>query len=475
MGEIVAASAGSWLGLGLRRGHGIGFEPTAIFGHNRAGATVLRAGLAKICITPPVGVPLAGFAARQGNATGVHDDLYVRACVVEQDGRTLTFVTVDLLALDARFVSDVRRAVQRRTAMATEAILVASTHTHAGPVTIETFFNPGASLDRDYMERLASAIVQCVDEAWQSRQPARIGVGSGRAEGVGVNRRSPDQRPIDDQIGLLRVDDERGRTLGVIINYACHPTVLGPDNLLVTGDFPAYTIDEVEATTGPGSVAMFINGTQGNISVGHSSELSAIGVITPGRTFERAAEIGTALGRAAMAALPTVVTTSQTVLHCLSTSAELPLKAYPAAAQTAAALDAASRRLDDLVTNNAPGEDLARARTERLYASITKFFAAEAARQSNGQLAVELQGFRVGNAAFVAVPAEVFVEIGLRIKRDAAHPTFICGVTNGYIGYLPDAPAYAAGGYEVVSSMCAEGADQALVRAAHAVVARLFA
>jgi neutral ceramidase len=436
---------------------------------------VLTAGLAKVCITPSVGVPLAGFAARQGNASGVHDDLYVRACVIEQGGRALAFVTVDLLALDAQFVCDVRRAVQRRTGIAPEATLVAATHTHAGPVTIQTFFNPGASLDAAYMQRLAAAIEQCVSQAWQSSQPARIGVGTGRAEGVGVNRRSPDQRPIDDQIALLRVDDEQGRTRGVVINYACHPTVLGPDNLLVTGDFPAYTIDEVEAALGAGSVAMFVNGTQGNISVGHSSELSAIGIITPGRTFERASEIGTALGRAVLEALPNVATTSQTVLNCCSTSTELPLKSYPGASQTAAALDAAKRRLDDLVSTDAPDEAVARARTERLYASITKFFAAEARKRSNGHLPIELQGFRVGDAAFVAIPAELFVEIGLRIKREALHRTFICGVTNGYIGYLPDGPAYAVGGYEVVASMCAEGADAALVRATHAVVERLFA
>jgi hypothetical protein len=159
----------------------------------------------------------------------------------------------------------------------------------------------------------------------------------------------------------------------------------------------------------------------------------------------------------------------------VSTSADLPLKSYAGASQTAAALAAATRRLENLVTRDAPAEDVARARTERLYASITDFFAAEARKVADGHLQIELQGFRVGDTAFVAVPAEVFVEIGLRIKREATRPTFICGVTNGYIGYLPDRQAYAAGGYEVVASMCAEGADDALVCAMHAVVGRLFA
>jgi hypothetical protein len=271
------------------------------------------------------------------------------------------------------------------------------------------------------------------------------------------------------------VDDEQGRTRGVIINYACHPTVLGPDNLLMTGDFPYFTIDAVERALGPGSLAMFINGTQGNISVGHSSELSAIGIITPGRTFERAAEIGTSLARIALDALPHVTTTSSAALNAVSTSAHLPLKSYGGASQTAAVLEAAARRLEHLTSRDAPAADVARARTEQLYASITNYFAAETHRQADGRLPIELQGLRLGEAAFVGVPAEVFVEIGLRIKREATHQTFICGVANGYIGYLPDRPAYAAGGYEVVASMCAEGADDALVRAARAVVEELFA
>ena len=435
---------------------------------------MLTAGLAKICITPPLGVPLAGFAARQGNASGVHDDLYVRACVIEDDGRALAFVTVDLLALDARFMCDVRRVVHRRTGITPESVLIAATHTHAGPVTIQTFFNPGASLDAGYMGALATAIEHCVTEAWDSRQPARIGVGTGRAEGVA----STVER-LTGSRSTIRSPSQSGRRRGSHARRArqlCVPSDRARSRQS-PGDrrFPFLHYRRDRTCARAGGVALFINGTQGNISVGHSSELSAIGIITPGRTFERAAAIGSALGRAALEALPQVRTASRVKLNSISTSAELPLKSYAGAAETAAAVDAARKRLDDLVDRAARADDIARARTERLYASITEFFAAQARTRSNGHLPIELQAFRIGDTAFVAVPAEVFVEIGLRIKGEAAHQTFICGVTNGYIGYLPDKSAYAAGGYEVVASMCAEGADDALVRATHVAVERLFA
>jgi hypothetical protein len=92
------------------------------------------------------------------------------------------------------------------------------------------------------------------------------------------------------------------------VNYSCHPTVLGSDNLLATGDFPYFAVDGIEKHLGSDGFAMFVNGTQGNISMGHSSELSAIGVITPGRTFEHAEELGSKLAAATITALDKIVT-----------------------------------------------------------------------------------------------------------------------------------------------------------------------
>ncbi len=260
---------------------------------------MFRAGFNKVCISPTTGVPLAGFAARQGVARGVHDDLFVRTLVLESDHANAALLSIDLLALPSEFVDHVRSRIAARTGLDASAILIACTHTHSGPVTISTFFNPDETVDRSYMERLADSIESSAAEAWSTRLPARIGVGCGRMHGLGVNRRTRDHKPIDDEVGIIRVDDPEGRPRVVAVQYSCHPTVLGIDNLLVTGDYPAATVARIETALGSGAAAMFLNGTQGNISVGHSSELSAIGVITPGRTFERATELGEKLGDAA--------------------------------------------------------------------------------------------------------------------------------------------------------------------------------
>jgi hypothetical protein len=210
---------------------------------------------------------------------------------------------------------------------------------------------------------------------------------------------------------------------------------------------------------------MFVNGTQGNISMGHSSELSAIGIITPGRTFERAKELGHLLARATLSALPAIETTDATALGAASVTIGLPAKKYPSPEETERALREAEERLAK-ISSTGDGEQLNRAKSEHLYASIENFYGREVRALSDGLLPVELQGIRVGGAVFLAVPAEIFVEVGMRLKEVAPQKTFIVGIANGYIGYLPTREAHEVGGYEVVSSKCRpEAADVLIERA----------
>ena len=421
-----------------------------------------KAGFGRVRITPAVGATLAGFAARKGVCAGVHDDLFARALVIDNGAMAVAMVSVDVLALAGEFVDRVRRAIARRAPIEAGAIMIASTHTHAAPATISTFFNPDESVDPQYMERLAKAIEDAVASAWEHRFDARIGVGSGRVTGIGVNRRNPTGGPVDEEVGIVKVADLSGRTCGVLVNYACHPTVLGPDNLLASGDFPSMAVARMEGELGPDSFAMYTNGAQGDISMGHSSELSAIGVIAPGRTFEHATELGFRLADAVLAELERIETRDAADLGALTLPVKLPLKRYPAREQTARALVEAEERVKSLEgTGDSPA--YRQAQSELLYRSITHYYAGETARYTDGLLPIELEGLRIQDAVFVAIPGELFVEIALRAKQSARRSLFLVGLANGYIGYLPSSDAYRGGGYEVVSSKCeADFADRLL-------------
>jgi len=88
---------------------------------------------------------------------------------------------------------------------------------------------------------------------------------------------------------------------------------------------------------------------------------------------------------------------------------------------------------------------------------------------------VEILGVRIGDAAFLAIPAEVFVEIGLELKSRATNKIYIVGIANGYIGYFPTLSAHSDGGYEVVSSKIAPQSEDILYDEASRLEERLFA
>lgn len=406
---------------------------------------------------------MAGFAARQDGCSGIHDDLFARALVIESAATAVALISLDLLAVDSEFVAETRCAIAARVPIHPSAIMIAATHTHAGPVTIRAFFNPDDVVDRTLMVRLHTGIVNAVVMAWKHRFPARVGVGPGTAKTLGHNRRSADGEPVDREIGMLKVEDAHGGTRGVLVNYGCHPTVLGPDNLLATGDFPAMMIEILEKHIGPESFAMFVNGAEGDISAGHSSELSAIGVIAPGRTFERAMELGRELASDVLEVLPAIETNEDTCIDFAALTTELPLKQYPSPEGTAAVLHKARTQLDSFPSNQRESGEYRRAKSEALYASINNFYAGQAKRYARGAMPVELQAIRIGSAVLVAVPAEVFADVGIRIKKACGLKTFIAGVSNGYIGYLPSRHAFEYGGYEVVASICGPDAEGRLI------------
>src|SRR5262249_53980923 len=90
---------------------------------------------------------------------------------------------------------------------------------------------------------------------------------------------------------------------------------------------------------------------------------------------------------------------------------------------------------------------------------------------------VEVQVVALGrDVAWVSLPGEIFVELGLAIKQDSPFRyTFLAELANGSVGYVPSRRAYPQGNYEVVSARCAEGSGEMLVEAAVKLLKELYA
>ncbi len=399
----------------------------------------LKAGAARVNITPYAGINLTGFGNRRRGSDGIHDDLYARALVMDDGATEVGIVSCDLLNLDENSVISIRERAQELTGMDGENILVSTTHTHSGPLTSP--LRGFGKLDREWVSVLEKKIAGAIFMAHSRLQEARIGAGKGHAE-ISVNRRERrDDRivlgvnpggAIDYEVGVVRVDDAEQRPLCVAVNYACHPVVLGGDNYLISADYPGYAMGLLEQARGGN--AMFLNGTSGNINpIGRG-------------TFEEAKRSGTILGAEALKACEAVSTSDEVELGMAREMVELNSGELPS-----------EDELEKLIERR-KGEIKASGRVFDMDREIILTWAYDALRmvrsgRKSAVVPVEVQALRLGEIILVGIPGEVFVEIGLGIKEGSPFEhTYVTAHTNGCIGYMPTKQAFEEGGYETHSA-----------------------
>jgi neutral ceramidase len=433
----------------------------------------MKVGVSKTKITPEVGFPLCGYRARSGISQGIHDDLCSRALAIDGLDDAVILISVDVLALSSQFTLEVRKRISDVTSVRYSNIVIAATHTHSGPETIQTFFNANVVLNSDYMTRLASAITQSGLKAWQTRASARVGVGSCQVAGLGANRRHPEHGAVDREAAIIRADHPDGSPMAVAVVYGCHPTVLGIANLQITGDFPAAAVETLERQIGAGVFALFFNGAEGDISIGRSSELSAIGAQTSGRTFKRAWGLGKRLAEAVLGGFPAIPTSDATVIKVAQHEQSLEGAKFPPVSKLQQAAEEASKRVKHIADADWSTHAVANILVEEVYAEARYNNARELEKLGN-IIPMTMNGMRIGEAMFLSIPAEVFTETGLDIKSSIYRQTFVVGLANGYIGYLPASSAYKEGGYEVEVAMCASDSERRLMQGVRHLKTMLF-
>ena len=238
-----------------------------------ASARELRAGVARVEITPPIGFPMGGYAARSGPSTGIHDPLYATALLLKTDEVTVAIISCDLLSFPSERVVSLAR--DRRLA---DHVLIAATHTHSGPITWEDKSWPRA--DRSWFTETEDKILRAIEAASQEMFPARLSAGFGdiylahNRRKVGAdgkvtmlwrNAERAATSPIDPSLGVIRVDDQSGKPRAVVVNYACHAVVLGPDNRSISAEYPGYLARRLEREL-PGALCLFVQGGAGDIN-----------------------------------------------------------------------------------------------------------------------------------------------------------------------------------------------------------------
>src|SRR3954452_7592302 len=253
----------------------------------------LRAGAARADITAPVGTPMFAYTARSKLANpshlgeapelfadpdpnlyaktfvasrGIHMRILSRALVLQQGTTKLALVQADLGGLPYALTQSVLERI-RPTGIDGDHLLLSATHTHSSTGPIWPLDNLGYAglggdlFDPRVFEITAQGIADAILRADHALQPARAGVATVEVTNASRNREpDPFKRnkdlaenpsPINPDLLVLRVDDRRGRPLGLWSNFAVHPTSFGDGNLDFSGDNAGIAARLPAAPIGP--------------------------------------------------------------------------------------------------------------------------------------------------------------------------------------------------------------------------------
>jgi hypothetical protein len=413
----------------------------------------IGAGFAQVDITPPAGTGKIGWIKHLAIDT-VLDPLYARIAVFESGGESAAFVQLDTLSVRWTTTQRIRQMVEEQHGFPGANVMVSATHNHAGPAVA----NCGeVQRDEGYIDNLLDKIVQTLGEALDNRQDAEVGFGSCAEFGIGQNRRvvmrdgtvrthgsfdDPDalylEGPIDPEVAVVAARGLDGTPLGVLVNYACHPAHHGGTGEASAG-FPGVLADTMRSVHWP--VTLFLNGACGNISTAWPEDSSR------NTSKEEAGEL---LASDALKIIAGMKFRRDLRLASRARTVSLPYREVTDA-EVEGTVRGAQRFIDPALY-------------DRHIPAVV-----EGIRERGTQPA-EVQALYVDEYVFVSIPAEYFVELGLRIK-EGAHPrhALVVSCANGQVGYLPHKEAFARGGYETTftgSSRMAPGAGEMLAEVA---------
>lgn len=435
-------------------------------------AADLEAGLAVVDITPPIGYRMCGYF-NERVSTGIHDPLHAKALVFRQGGQQAALVLCDLIAMSLEVAEPACRAAAVQTGIPAEHIIIAATHSHTGPLfhgTLHDYFHQRAveahgsdpQEKLDYPAWLAQRIAQAVAQGHAALQPISLAAGVATQEHLAFNRRfhmkdgsvrfnpgkmNPDivhvAGPTDPGLPIVLLRGPGG-PLACLTSFALHLDTTG--GTLYSADYPYYLEESLRTDFGPKFISLFGTGACGDIN---HIDVSTKAVQKGG---EEARRIGQTLAGTVKAALPSLAAVDAPALAVRQRTVEFPLQEF-----TADELAQATAALPLIGTAKMKFLDQVHAVTTvdlKLYRRKT--------------LAMSVQAVRLNrNVALVALPGEIFVELGLAIKRASPFAvTMVVELSQQCPGYVPTQKAYGEGSYEIVNSRLKPGGGEALAQAA---------
>ncbi|NJE08682.1 hypothetical protein E3E31_09145 [Thermococcus sp. M39] len=378
----------------------------------------------KVDITPKNSMPMAGYALRKGKSEGVLDPLYARMLYMEEENPVM-IVSLDLIRVDDELYEGISREISNEIGISEKNVLIAATHTHSGPEISTGFWSSielsegDVKLVEEYKQHLIDLILSAVNKLKIEETP--LFGGKAEVNGVASNRLSRDG-PMDNECVFLFSEKEF-----IALNFPCHPTVLPASNRKFSGDLAGAICRLFERSF---NVALFLNGAAGNVSTRFTrraqtyEEVKRLAKLFYSHVKDNYSEIEKIEGQ----------------IKLKWKNIDLKVKELPPIEELEKLEKELYKKLVEGKIKNVSPAELRILESNYLGVKILKR-RAELLKNLN-KITLRIAKLEIGdNFAAIFVPAELFVEYQLELKKSSPYKyTMLVCYANGYAGYIPFSP-----------------------------------
>ncbi len=407
----------------------------------------MKAGFARVSITPPIGTRMLGFGGRDRakGCEGIHDDVFARALFLQHGDECAMIVAYDLCFFGRAEADRIRGALGRALNLAPRQILLNFSHTHVGPCTATWGFSGFDAPDILYMNAVEQATVQAAQTARAGARKATIQAGRTETR-LPVSRRKPngkggvEWRPYPEgtvcrSLPLCLLKDADGRVISLLYSVACHPSTTG--GWQISADYPGVACRILDRQLGlRDGGSLFLQGCGGDAKACTiANGRDDVDVAWRTGSWDDVEQAGRIVADEVRRALDAGLRPVSPALAAAETQTVWPLLPTPA------------RALLVSIAENPGAYELQRMWARRQIEILDRGGKLPTAAD------ITLHGIRLGRGLRIAaLEGEAVGELGLFVEAFyGSGTTFALGYTDGTQLYLPSERMLPEGGYEVES------------------------
>jgi len=350
-----------------------------------------RAAIAVRDVTPDPLLGVSGGVGPTHPANRKFGKLTVRALTLENSGTRIAICSTDFLGFPGVLCDKVRKQVR---GIPPENVLIGATHNHSGPDCYGFPDQTGKTdVDVAYLNGVCSKLADAINQTIAELKPAVTKIVTDKAHGkIAYNYYA--EQLYDPRCHVIQILDEQNRPFATLVNYACHPEVIGADQGILSPDFVGPLYERIEEKGG--GTGIFMNSALGGMVTADCRGPDGKDM----RTWDECIRIGRLLADEALRIAAGAPVRENPALFCGNTTVRLPVE---------------NEVLRAVVEMSPLGFELDQGKYVTTQVNVVNF----------------------GNAQILTIPGEALPNMGYYLKRKMhGEHNLLFGLTNDAFGYI---------------------------------------